>query len=202
MGGGTDLLKIKASLPGRKVSLFGIECYEPNVEKARQNNIIVFQIDIEREQVPKSNESFDVIIANQIIEHTKEIFWVFGEVSRVLKKGGIAIIGIPNLASLHNRILLFFGEQPTCIEPLSAHVRGFTKPGFERFITADGYFRVLDMKGSNFYPFSPRISRVLSKLFPALSVSLFFLIQRTGEEGSFVNVLESRFFETPYFKGL
>ena len=98
-------------------------------------------------------------------------------------------------------MILLFGEQPTCIEPLSAHVRGFTKPAFERFVTADGYFRILEVKGTNFYPFPPRLSKVLSELFPTLAVSLFYLIQRTDKEGNFVDVLKSRFFETPYFRG-
>ena len=110
-------------------------------------------------------------------------------------------MGIPNLASLHNRIILLFGEQPTSIEMLSAHVRGITKPSFTRFITADGYFHLIDVKGSNFYPFPPCISRVLSKLFPTLSTALFLLIQRTNKEGNFTDVLKSRFFETPYFIG-
>ncbi len=198
---GTDLLNIKGNLVNRNVRLFGIECYEPNIEEAKQNGITVYPINIEAEAVPAADGEFDIIVANQIMEHTKEIFWIFGEISRVLKKGGIAIIGIPNLASLHNRIILLFGEQPTSIEMLAPHVRGITKPSFIRFITADGYFRVVEVKGSNFFGFRPRVSSVLSKLFPTFSTVLFFLIQRTNKEGNFGAVLESRFFETPYFGG-
>ncbi len=201
MGEGTDLLSIKRALPNMNVNLFGVEYYQPNAEKAKQNGINVYPINIENESVPTSDGYFDIVMANQVIEHTKEIFWIFGEISRVLKKGGVAIVGVPNLASLHNRIALLFGEQPTSIELLSAHVRGFTRPSFTRFITADGYFRILDIKGSNFYPFPPRVSKVLSRLLPTFSTALFFLIQRTDKEGNFIDVLDSRFFETPYFRG-
>ena len=67
-------------------------------------------------------------MANQILEHTKEIFWILDQVSTVLKEGGHFLLGVPNLASLHNRLLLAFGRQPSPIQNNSAHVRGYTKP--------------------------------------------------------------------------
>lgn len=88
MGTGTDLLNIKRNLPGKNIRLFGIELYQPNVEKAKQNSITVFPINIESESIPVDDQEFDIIVANQIIEHTKEIFWIFGEISRVIKAGG------------------------------------------------------------------------------------------------------------------
>jgi SAM-dependent methyltransferase len=203
-GQGADLLNIQQAQYDKNITkqLFGIECYEPNVRKARDNGINIFSIDIEREIIPTQAGFFDLVIANQIIEHSKEIFWIFSEISRVLKKGGRAIIGVPNLASFHNRVILLFGEQPTSIELLGPHVRGFTKPSLTRFMTCDNYFRVLAVKGANFYPFPPTMSKVLSKLFPTLSVGLFILLERTDKEGKFIEVLESRFYETPYFKGI
>ena len=89
LGTGTDLLNIKSNLSDRNVHMFGIETYGPNVEKARQKNgITVFSMNIETESIPVGDEYFDVVVANQIIEHTKEIFWIFGEMHRVLKVGG------------------------------------------------------------------------------------------------------------------
>jgi hypothetical protein len=46
------------------------------------------------------------------------------------------------------------------------------------------------------------MSKVLSKFFPTLSVGLFILRERTAKDGKFIEVLESRFYETPYFKGI
>jgi len=45
-------------------------------------------VNIENESIPVSEGYFDIVIVNQIVEHMKEIFWIFGEISRVLKKGG------------------------------------------------------------------------------------------------------------------
>lgn len=143
----------------------------------------------------------DFIIMNQILEHTKEIFWIFGEVSRVLKRGGGCIVGVPNLASLHNRIALLIGRQPTSIRALGPHVRGFTRKDFVKFIETDGYFKAEYFAGSNFYPFPRQVSRILARIFPNLAVSVFWGIRRTGKEGCFIHILDSRFYETPYYRG-
>lgn len=121
--------------------------------------------------------------------------------SRVLKKGGVAIIGFPNLASLHNRLLLLFGDQPTCIRMPDPHVRGITKGAFYQFVTTDGYFEVEQITGSNFYPFPPRFANILATAFPSLAISLFFLCRRSNKAGKFIDVLNTRSYETNYFTG-
>jgi hypothetical protein len=108
---------------------------------------------------------------------------------------------VPNLASLHNRVLLAFGQQPSAIHVLGAHVRGFTRNGLTGFVEADGYFRVVESRGSNFYPLPPRVARPLSRWFPGLAVGLFLRCERTGRPGVFSEVLRTRPLETPYFVG-
>ena len=205
LGSGTDLLNIQkrcASVyPDLKVELYGFECYPPNVERARQHGIHVVPGNVENERFPFDDGFFDIIVANQILEHTKELFWIFGEMSRVLKKGGYVLSGVPNLASFHNRVALMLGLQPTSIEVLGPHVRGFTAPSFVRFMETDGFFRNEAVKGSNFYPFPPGVSRLLSRWFPTMSVGIFFKTRRTEKSGNFIEVLKARFFETNFYAG-
>lgn len=197
---GFDLMNVSGAL-GARCELFGLENDEPKASAARSKGINVFSIDIEREAIPVEDSFFDIVIINQVIEHTKELFWIFSEISRVLKQGGASIVGTANLASLHNRLLLLFGEQPSAIEVLGPHVRGFTVPSFRRFIEADGYFKLLEVRGSNFYPFPPSAARVLSRAFPRLSVGIFFLVRREAREGTFIRVLDTRRYETSYYCG-
>jgi len=200
-GRGTDLLNIKNRLAERQVHLFGIEAHPGNVRDAKRAGIEVANVDLERSPYPFADGSFDLIVANQIIEHTKELFWIFSESSRILKHNGFMIVGVPNLASLHNRMLLLFGEQPSSIELLGPHVRGITANGFRHFIEADGIFRLDAVAGSNFYPFPPMVSTLLAKVLPRFSVSLFFLIRKIHPAKKFIEVLNSRFFETNFFIG-
>jgi SAM-dependent methyltransferase len=205
LGSGKDLINIRQKYrevyPSLKVCLYGMECYPPNVEAARKEQIEVFSGNVETERFPFEDQSLDIVVANQVLEHTKELFWIFSEISRVLKPGGYVLSGVPNLASLHNRVGLLLGMQPTAIEVLGPHVRGFTARSFIQFVETDGFFVNEAVKGSNFYPFRPRISRVLSRLFPLMSVGVFFKTRRTSRPGRFIDVLSTRFFETAYFTG-
>jgi len=199
-GRGYDLMSIQraSSIP---LELHGIECHAPYATDAEQQGIAVRRLDIERERLPFQEASFDVVVANQIIEHTKEIFFVFSEISRVLKPRGLAIVGVPNLASLHNRVALLLGLQPPVIRVLGAHVRGFARNSFEEFLTAGGFFELEEFAGSNFYPLPPPTSQWMARLLPALAVSSFYKLRRTERTGTFLEVLDQHFFETPYFRG-
>ncbi len=198
-GRGDDLVNVRNALGTRATRLYGIEAWGPSREGARGRGIEAVDVNLENGVYPFPDASMDLIIANQIIEHTKEIFWIFSECGRLLKTGGLIIVGVPNLASLHNRILLLFGDQPSSIELLGPHVRGITVAGFRRFIEADGIFRIEQVRGSNFYPLPPALSRLLSAALPRLSVSLFFLIRKTPGAGRF-DPLASRFYETNYLR--
>lgn len=199
-GRGKDLQNIR-NAASNQVALYGIEIHEPAIRICEESKITVFPIDIEKTAIPVGDHFFDILILNQVLEHTKEIFFVFSEISRVLKPDGIVIIGVPNLASLHNRILLLMGRQPTCIEVLGPHVRGFTISSLKKFIEMGDYFHVIEIKGANFYPFPPSLSTRLSRAFPGLSASFFFLVVRTDKSGNFIDVLEKRHFETNYVTG-
>ena len=136
---------------------------------------------MEGEKLPFEDETVDILIVNQILEHCKEIFWIFHELTRVLKVNGILIVGVPNLGSFHNRILLILGKQPSCIKINSAHVRGFTYSGLNNFLNQiypEGY-EIKKFNGSKFYPFSSSIAKILSWLFPAISFGIFFKFKKT-----------------------
>ena len=149
-------------------------------------------------------EFFDVVIANQILEHTKELFWIFHETTRVLRGGGKLIIGVPNLASLHNRILLMMGKQPTPIKSASAHIRGFTKPDLLYFVNSCwpcGY-KLINWGGSNFYPFSPTLAKPLASVFPSMAWGLFLIFEKVGEyNDEFIQYPIIENLETNYFVG-
>ncbi len=201
LGSGADLENVRAALAPRRLSLFGVDSYEPNVRSARERGVAVASVDIEREALPYEDASMDLVMANQVLEHTKEIFWIVSEVTRVLKPGGAFIVGVPNLASLHSRVMLLLGMQPSPIDVLGPHVRGFTKGGLVSFLTTGGFFEVEKVKGANFYPFPPAIARLKARFAPTFAVSLFLYCRRTEKEGRFIQVLDERFFETPYFRG-
>jgi len=206
-GSGVDLLCYKevAEKKGGKIELSALETHPSNLETLKHHNIKAYNIDLEKEKFPFNDNSLDIVNANQILEHTKEFFWIMHEVTRVLKVGGKFVVGVPNLASFHNRLLLLAGKQPTCIQVDSAHIRGFTKDGFLNSINNiwNGGYQLIDFKGSNFYPFSPFLAKPLSKVFPNSSVCIFLMLEKTKEyaEKDFLTYPVDNQLETNYYLG-
>lgn len=201
-GEGIDLRTAKNINP--HASYYAIELYPPNVTKLKNAGVNVLELNIERESLPFNDECVDIVIANQILEHVKDIFWIFHEVSRVLKKNGFLVIGVPNLASLHNRLCMLAGCQPTCIQSSSAHVRGYTKNDLQSFVNScfPGGFSLRYYKGSNFYPFPPSMANILSKILPGLSVCIFILFEKKAEyKGEFLKFPIEKKLATNYFLG-
>ena len=202
-GYGKDLLTVKHNLPNASMS--AVEGYPEAVAFLRQSGVNVASINLEKDKLPFADNTFDVVMCNQVIEHVKELFWLVSELTRVCKVDGKLMIGMPNLGSLHNRIALLIGRQPPAIHVFGPHVRGFTNHGLRDFLQAGNVLRVQRVLGSNFYPFPPSISRVLARWFPSLAVSSFFAIQKISAE-SFLQVLDSprggELVDTPYYRGV
>jgi len=201
-GLGTDLLLVKSNNP--TVVLNGVEFYPPYQEILKSKNIKVCSLNVEKDKLPFNDESVDLIICNQVFEHLKEIWWVMSEISRVLKVNGQLIVGVPNLAALHNRILLLFGKQPACIKNDSAHLRGYTKEDLTNFVSviSGNSFKLNSFKGSNFYPFSPCIAKPLAMCFPTLAVTNFYSFNKIKKSGSnYLDFPKTEKLETNFYLG-
>lgn len=201
-GSGTDLALVKKVAPS--ANLNAIESWPPNVEMLKKMGCETQTLNLELDRFPYSDKSLDLVIANQVLEHTKEIFWICHEVSRTLKVGGHFLIGVPNLASFHNRGLLLLGRQPTAIQTASAHIRGFTKHDILRFFGKcfpEGY-ELVAFGGSNFYPFPAAVAKPLAAMWGGGAVSIFLLLRKKSDyTGSFVRYPVTEKLETNYFLG-
>jgi len=178
-GSGADLLALKKLLPN--AWLFGVDIMEASVKDCLGKGICARRLNLEEEEIPYEAEYFDIVIANQVFEHLKNWIWALFQISGCLKAGGSLFVGVPNLASLHNRILLLFGEQPRCINTMGMHVRGFTAPGLRRVLEYRKAFHVEKIAGRPFYPFPRGVSSLLAGVFPRGAASIFLLCRKTGD---------------------
>ena len=182
---GKFTLEFATRIGAKKVC--GVDIYEPALVEARKKGIMVKKCDV-NEKIPFLSEFFDVILCNQVAEHLLNPDNLFDEIRRLLKTDGCAYISIPNLCALHNRIFVLLGWQPTVIAPSTKFVFGNPTRGMEsnmwgpyRHIAAFSpaafkemlQFYGLEVKkyfGTGFYPFSGRLSHLLSKLLPTFSL--------------------------------
>jgi 2-polyprenyl-3-methyl-5-hydroxy-6-metoxy-1,4-benzoquinol methylase len=176
--------------------LYGLDIDRRAISVARSKGIEVKKVDLDKKNIPFHKKSFDVILCNQVIEHLTDPDKLLEEIHRVLKDDGYAIISTPNLASLHNRLLLLIGSQPTTIAPSTRivfgnplrgadsrmrgparHIAAFTHKSLREMIRHYG-FEIEKYAGSGFYPFRGWVAEGLAKMFPNFAVYSIIRIRK------------------------
>jgi SAM-dependent methyltransferase len=111
--------------------VYGIEIDAGAAEVARAAGVRVTQADC-NEPLPYEDGMFDVIVANQVIEHLYFTDDFIEEVRRILRPEGQLVISTTNLAALHYRLWLLAGMQPSGLHPsehqFGNHLRGVDNP--------------------------------------------------------------------------
>jgi SAM-dependent methyltransferase len=175
----TDEVRRRIGVPREHVH--GLELIDDRAELARRRGFDVRTADLE-EPWPFEDESFDVVHANQVIEHVTRLDHFVSELRRVLTPDGVAVVCTENLASWHNVGALALGYQPFSLTNVSnvrpignrfalhsgeapareswQHVHVLTLAGLHDIFSAHG-FTVADSWGTGYYPFPrPLASRL------------------------------------------
>jgi SAM-dependent methyltransferase len=164
-------------------SVTGVELLEhhANVARGRGFEMIVADVD---EGLPVETGQFQVVHANQIIEHVRRTDIFLGEIHRALAPGGIACISTNNLASWHNVLSLTLGYQPPPAHvsdevivgnPLNpedgwdhedigrTHLRLFTARALRELCEHHG-LQTLSLETNGYYPLPPRVARMATRV--------------------------------------
>jgi len=172
VGCGNGSLVFKAK--GKFREIFGVDISPSRIEEAKSNAMkqfgsldgMSFSSCNINEKIDFSDNMFDVATSIAVIEHVFDPYFVVSEIHRVLKRGGIFIAEVPNIAYLRQRIHLLFGKLPVTSSPHNwkeigwdgGHLHYFTKKSFCRLLEECG-FKILKVSGSgllasfrNFYP--------------------------------------------------
>lgn len=76
-----------------------------------QNKIFFTKANIE-EGLSFKDSSFDIVLLLAVLEHVFDPYKTLKEIKRVLKRNGMLILSVPNIAFLKQRIRLLFGKLP------------------------------------------------------------------------------------------
>jgi len=80
--------------------------------------------------LPLTTNTFDFIIASDVLEHIYDTELIFSEIARILKPGGKILISVPYNGRIKNVIItLFFYE--SVFDPYSPHIRFFSKKSLQ-----------------------------------------------------------------------
>jgi SAM-dependent methyltransferase len=178
----------------------GVELIERHAVMARSRGIEVAVGDLD-EGIPFPSESFDVVHANQVIEHVRRTDVLLREIRRVLKPQGFACISTNNLSSWHNVLSLGLGMQPMPMHvsdeiivgnPLNpehrwghrdlgrTHLRLFTARALAELANYHG-LALEQLRTVGYYPLPPLLARAATRVDPlhgAFLIGLFRPIER------------------------
>lgn len=187
---GQFTLRLAAKLNTKQI--YGIEVNETAIPEAKQRGIEVKKSDLNF-KFPFRSNSFDVVVADQVIEHLWELDNFVSEIYRVLRPGGYTIISTENLASWHNICALLLGMQPFSGPTPSArkvigyhplmpdrktmlkeHKNSLTMPPHIKVVTLNALvklfgsykFEMEEMKGIGYLPFRGLLSSLFANIDP------------------------------------
>jgi SAM-dependent methyltransferase len=176
-------------------SVHGVELLEEHADVARSRGIEMRHADLD-DGLPFEDGAFDVVHANQVIEHVRRTDTFLREIRRVLAADGVACISTNNLSSWHNIISLAIGLQPmpmhvsdetivgNPLNPLDGrphtdigrtHLRLFTGRALKELCWRHG-LALVSLRSAGYYPLPPVLARPLARVDPmhaAFLIGLF-----------------------------
>jgi len=97
-------------------SVVGVDIVPSLLQKARQRQygcpVRFIEKDFGNDPLPFADKTFDVCVSIATLQYVYDIDLLFAEVNRVLKKGGMWIFEIPNIAVFWRRYEFLFGRLP------------------------------------------------------------------------------------------
>ena len=154
--GGEFSNKISNIFPQAKIT--GIDIYSNAIEygKRRYPHIKFIQADAHR--IPSNDNSFDLVVCYETIEHLVEPLKALKEIRRVLKKEGTAVVAMDS-GSLLFQIVWWFWEKTKGKVWQGAHIHPYKHKELENIIKEAGF----KIKSKRFSHLGMEISFMLVK---------------------------------------
>jgi len=129
--------------------LTAVDFSETAVKYLKGIGIQAYQLDLD-DSLPFDNNSYDIVVAKDILEHLKDPLNLGKEIHRVLKPNGYAVINVPNHFYLPMRLRILFGKNLIWRSLLHNHTKDFkewnymhktyfTWKGFQEYIEDCGF---------------------------------------------------------------
>jgi methionine biosynthesis protein MetW len=130
--------------------VYGVEVNPKAAAMAESRGIRVKVFDL-NDGIPFEDGFFDVVNAGEIIEYIYDTKFLFEEINRVLKPGGLLFLSTPNLNSLSNRVRVLRGGYLSQLgaypdDHFGENIRVFNAAKIRELCAHTG-FRVMDVVG-------------------------------------------------------
>lgn len=145
----SEILKINPDLEvvGADVSKTGVNFARKAIPSAK------FVVLNEGEKLPFKANSFDFILAADVLEHVYDTDLIFSELVRILKPGGKIFISVPYHGMIKNIAVMFVGFD-FYFNPKQPHIRFYTKNNLFNLVKEKGLKIIKNGYYGRFYPIS------------------------------------------------
>ncbi len=133
---GYMISEISSAYPNSKY--FGVDVYDKAIEYAKVKYPHIKFYQSAAEKMPFKENSFDLIISYETIEHVKGPRGFLSEIRRMLKKDGTLILAMDS-GNILFRIVWFFWENSTGKVWQGAHLNAFHHTQLEKFVNDFGF---------------------------------------------------------------
>jgi SAM-dependent methyltransferase len=130
----------------------GVDVDKEALDTAAALGIETIWADVE-EPLPLEDETFDVVVAGELLEHVRDPDALVAEAHRVLRPGGTFVGSVPNAFRLKNRLRFLAGRQP---ERDPTHLHLFTPTDIRHLLGRFGAVQ-LQFVASRFLRLHPRL---------------------------------------------
>jgi 2-polyprenyl-3-methyl-5-hydroxy-6-metoxy-1,4-benzoquinol methylase len=96
-----------------------------------------YSVDLNCGVLPEPDESFDLVIASEVIEHLIQPDRVLAELIRVLRQGGHVLLTVPNVAFWRFRVQALRGQVPS-VTADDRHLHSFSASLLEQLVRKAG----------------------------------------------------------------
>jgi len=146
---------------------YGVDVSEAQLKLAEMRGIKTYRTDMESEDLPFENESFDLIVCSETIEHLLNPDNLLHEIHRTLRLGGTFILTFPNVNQPISWPMQILFDLPPRFSARykSPHVRDYTLR-LIRAILANFEFEIVRVAGTYVFPFEGKFSQWMATRFP------------------------------------
>lgn len=135
---------------------------DPFEQFLEKHKLDIKKVNIEIEALPFKNNTFELILLNEVFEHLMvDPIFVLKEINRVLKPGGILILTTPNLYAFHKILMFLSGRSindaydefnKKNIYGYIGHIREYSTYEIKKFLEKTN-FKIKNVEYLNHYSF-------------------------------------------------
>lgn len=155
----------------------------------------LYDCDLEDGLVGLPSDRFDIVVCEQVLEHLNRTDLALADLVRVLKPGGLLVLGVPIFPhGVHwiRRHVIPIMDRLFRIKKVRSHIQAFSKRSFLQLLNAAGDVSISQSRGFRivsggvlrpleYHRWWWRLNRTIGALVPSLCVEIQVLATKPGE---------------------